>query len=161
MGLHLYRIDDQNHTDCDKLLALAADLGHPSVTLIGLEGDRLDHLLGTLHSAARARVEVRLAVRDGIGHVLSPGSYRLSALPGRRISVIPLFRCEEVELRGVRWPLTGSTLRMGEFISLSNVADEPWVELSFSSGTLVVLQEVPLEELPIWPDGDSLAILRT
>ena len=160
-GIDLYRIDDQNHTDCDKLLELAHSWGHREVTLIGVEGDRLDHLIATLHSCAKTPVHVRLAVRDGLGHVLGPGTYRISTIPGRRISFLPLVEVSALNVTGVRWPLQAVNLSIGNFISISNLAEEPMCDISFESGHLLVLQEIPHDHLPIWPDQDGLAILGT
>jgi thiamine pyrophosphokinase len=160
-GIDLYRIDDQNHTDCDKLLELAHSWGHSEVTLIGVEGDRLDHLMATLHSCARTPLRVRLAVRDGLGHVLGPGTHRIPTIPGRRISFLPLIEVSSLTVTGVRWPLQAADLSIGNFISISNLAEEPICDIQFESGHLLVLQEIPHDRLPIWPDQDGLAILGT
>jgi len=150
LDIDQYRIDDQNHSDCDKLLDLVQSWGHRAITLIGVEGDRLDHMLGTLHSCAKSSLDVRIAIRDGIGHVLAPGRHTVSATPGRRLSLLPLTRCAQVSAKGLRWPLDAADLAMGEFVSLSNLVDETPVTVDFSSGSLLLLQEVPLSELPVW-----------
>lgn len=158
-GIDLYRIDDQNHTDCDKLLDLIHRWGHEAVTLIGIEGDRLDHVLATLHSCAKSPVRVRLAVRDGVGHVLEPGKFRIPTVPGRRISFFPLHEARGVSATGLMWPLNDTILTIGNAISVSNLTEGESCDVEFESGSLLVLQEVPHERLPLWPDQDGLAIL--
>lgn len=150
LDIDQYRIDDQNHSDCDKLLDLVLSWGHRAITLIGVEGDRLDHMLGTLHSCAKTPLDVRIAIRDGIGHVLSAGKHAITATPGRRLSLLPLTRCSGVITSGLRWPLESANLAMGEFVSLSNLVEETTVTVEFSAGSLLMLQEVRLPELPVW-----------
>lgn len=159
-GADVYRVDDQNHTDCDKLFDLLHSWGHEEVTLIGVEGDRLDHLLATLHSCARTPMGVRLAVRDGLGHVLSPGARTLPTLPGRRLSFLPLGEVTGLTASGLQWPLDSATLAFGTLISVSNVSESSACQIEFASGNLLVLQEIPSQYLPIWPGGGGLAILR-
>src|SRR5687767_14285972 len=45
---------NENSTDADKLLALAKGRGFASITLASVEGDQLDHMIATLHSAAKS-----------------------------------------------------------------------------------------------------------
>lgn len=155
----LIRDNDQNRTDCDKLLAHVQTLGHRAVTLIGVEGDRIDHLFATLHSCVTTPLDVRIAIRDGIGHILPPGTYRLPSRPGQRISLLPLLPSEGVTLEHVRWPVNAQRMAVGEFLSISNEATAAEVHLQFTSGALLVTQEVGIPELPVWPDQDGLAIL--
>src|ERR1043165_9573712 len=61
------RVQDAESTDCDKLLRWARDEGHVDLTLAGVEGDLLDHMLSTLSSCVAYRRTIRLALRRGIG----------------------------------------------------------------------------------------------
>lgn len=51
-GCELHKITDQNYTDCDKLLRYVQDRELLPITLAGIEGDRIDHVLGSLYSVA-------------------------------------------------------------------------------------------------------------
>ncbi len=159
MGIDLYRDDDQNHTDCEKLLAHVERKGHASVTLLGTEGDRVDHFFATLHACVASPLDIRLAIRDGLARVLRPGRYQIPAYPGRRVSLLPLLPSHGVVLKGVRWPVRGTTMAMGSYLSISNEAVSPLLDLEFTDGALLVTQECRHQDLPIWPDSDGLAIL--
>ncbi len=154
LGIDMYKLDDQNFTDCDKLLAWAADRGETAITLIGVEGDRVDHFLSTLSSCLKSVLTVQLAIRDGVGHIVRPGFARLKTVPGRRVSFLPLVPSTNVHVRGVRWPLTEQDLALDGTVSISNEASSSVVEISFDSGALLVTQEVPEVELPLWPGSD-------
>jgi thiamine pyrophosphokinase len=138
----LIRDEDQDTTDCDKLLAYARSCGYPSMTLVGAEGDLLDHVIGTIQSVARFPMAVRLALRRGIGlFAAGPSEVLIRTRPGARLSVIPLDRCEGVTLRGTRWELDDAALDPFGLTSLSNISEAAEVRLSLRSGHAFVFVE--------------------
>lgn len=142
---------DQSTTDCDKLLALAAELGFSALTLGAVEGDRMDHALSTWLSAARSSLEVRIALRQGLGWPLRGGRSRSVAVePGRIVSLIPLAPCEGVVLRGVEWPLEGDKLSWDGLVSISNRAVDSSVSVSLEAGLAALIVEVEPRSLPVW-----------
>ena len=123
----LTRDEDQDTSDVDKLLALLSRAEtEEEITLIGVEGDRLDHVLATLYSCARSPVRVhRIVLRSGMAHVAKEGSSEWWAASGR-VSLIPLGRCR-VTMEGVRWPLRNRVLEPTGLVSLSNeISTEGW-----------------------------------
>ena len=149
-GLRIIEDRDPDRTDCDKLLALVAADGHGALTLAGLEGDLLDHVLASLSSAARASLAVRLVLRRGLGWVLRNGNTaRWDDGFGRRVSLIPIRECHGVDLSGVLWPLSGAHLQPGGFLSVSNEGTGP-VEASVRHGAALLFVERAPEEPPVW-----------
>lgn len=140
-GADIYKFDDENSTDCDKLLQWVVIQGHRSIRLIGVEGDRLDHVLGTLGSCARSPLDIRLILRDGEGILLKAGHHRLEAVAGQRVSLLPVGEVEGVDAPGLRWPLTQATLQLDGLVSVSNVVETAPLEISIASGTLLVILE--------------------
>lgn len=142
---------DQETTDCEKLLTRVAHEGHPEVTLIGVEGDLPDHVLATLHAAARFDLDVRIVYRRGMGWILKPDLPRvLPTVPGRRVSLLPIEACRGATLRGVQWELTDMDLSPRGNKSISNRAAEVQIRAGISSGAALLFLEVPPEEMPIW-----------
>ena len=118
-----YRVDDQESTDCDKLLAHVLKDGFQALTLVGVEGDRLDHVLASLASAARSPLQVSLGLRTGWGRVLvGPTSLDLPGCEGATVSLMPLEKVSGVSLTGVQWPFSDRTLSPSGFVSISNRA---------------------------------------
>ena len=110
---------DQDTSDADKLLARLAQEGHLSVTLIGVEGDRLDHVLATLYSVARVpELLCTLVLRSGSAQVYAANSFMGQGARGR-VSLIP-FSPSRVTLTGVRWPLHDAALDPLGLVSISN-----------------------------------------
>lgn len=150
-GLDVLHDPDQDSTDCDKLLRLAQSCGASAVTLACVEGGYLDHLLAVLSSALRSPLDVRLALRTGVAWVLrAPAAVRAAALPGRRVSLMPLVRCTGVRLAGVRWPLEGAELDWTGLVSVSNRAEGTSVEVGLASGGALLFIEYGAEEVPFW-----------
>lgn len=111
---------DQDTSDADKLLLALAREGRAAATLIGVEGDRLDHVLATLYSCARSEVRCRLILRRGYAEVLRAPAELRRNVPGR-LSLLPLGICD-VTLSGVRWPVSKVRLDPLGLVSLSNAA---------------------------------------
>jgi len=143
--------DDQHATDCDKLLALAEELGHRELTLGGVEGDRADHVLATWLSVARSPLKVRLALRWGLGWVLKGANPILVQVePGQTVSLLPLADCIGATLTGVQWPLHDEMLAWHRTVSISNVARESRIEASIDVGLAALIVEFPPHKLPRW-----------
>ncbi|MBX3118336.1 MAG: thiamine diphosphokinase [Fimbriimonadaceae bacterium] len=141
----------QEVTDCDKLLEYVEAQGHSAITLAAVEGDRMDHMLATLHSAARSGLSIRLALRTGIGWVLRAGDeVDLATRVGRQVSLLPLTAVESCSFRGVEWPLEKSPLSPLGPTSISNRAVTEHVHVHLIDGAAAVFLEVPPEELPQW-----------
>jgi thiamine pyrophosphokinase len=150
-GATLHHGPDQNSTDCDKLLALAADLGHSQITLGGVEGDRMDHALATWLSVARAEIDVRLALRQGLGWIVKVGRERtIQTIPGSIVSMLPLSPCEGVVITGVEWPLEGHKIAWDGLVSISNRSVEAEVRASVEHGVAALIVEYPRDAMPLW-----------
>jgi len=149
--VEVLRMVDPETTDGDKLLAFAKSRGCDSITLLGCEGDRLDHVLSNLSSAARCGLAVRLVLRTGTGWIVRPNApVTAPSAIGRVVSLLPLGRAEGVALRGVRWPLEDATLDPLQRISISNEATTDHVSASTRTGALLLFVERPPEDDPWW-----------
>lgn len=125
----------QESTDCDKLLWHAIALGHTEITLASIEGDRLDHMLATLHSAAKHPIDVRVALRTGVGWILcGPIDRTIETSAGQRVSLIPLSECQGVSIEGVAWPLQCAELHPIGLTSISNQSLEARIRVAIQSG---------------------------
>lgn len=132
----LVRDEDQDTSDADKLLAFLERRGFATATLIGVEGDRLDHVLATLFSCARANVVLTLALRGGSARIVGAG--RGETLPARgRVSIIPLVR-SRVTVTGVHWPLDDAILDPLGLVSLSNQMDANRLSISVAEGVVAL-----------------------
>jgi thiamine pyrophosphokinase len=150
LGIEVVHLADQDSTDCDKLLALAASRGIKEITLASVEGDSLDHLIGTVYSAARASINVRFALRTGLGWIVRTGTHEMSTTMGRRVSLLPISPCKGVHLKGVHWPLVNASLAPLSLVSVSNRATGDRVGVTIEEGVGLFIVEYAVEEMPLW-----------
>lgn len=137
---------DKDATDTALALAAAVRLGATRLTLHGNTGvARLDHLLGTLaalgHPSLWPMESVRARFDGSLVHVVHPGrSVALSLERGAVFSLLALHGpCEEVDVRGARWPLHGAVLHGSSTRGISNEALDPEVVVSVGRGVLTVV----------------------
>lgn len=136
------RVEEQDSTDCDKLLRLAVKRGYEKITLASIEGSQPDHVLATLHSALRASLHVTLAYRRGIGRLLKGGEdLRMDVMPGERISLLPLSNCRNVSLTGVRWEVKGQDFDASAASSISNEAVGESLHVVIGEGSALLYRE--------------------
>ena len=152
LAREIYRDEDQTYTDCDKLLRLVASRDLVPLTLVGVEGDRLDHVFSSVHSVARSSIRSRVtfALRGALAWVVGPGVSSRRVLAGRTVSLIPLQRCVIERTEGLRWPLDGRVLDALELTSVSNETTGSEFRVSLESGLALMTVEFLEEEFPIW-----------
>lgn len=147
----IHRDEDENRTDCDKLLDYVAGLGGVAFTLGGIEGDRMDHSLASWISVARSVLEPRIALRHGLGWLVKPGKpVRADCQPQALVSLLPLADSAGVWLEGVQWPVQGGSLAWHGLVSISNRALGSEISAHIESGLAVLIVEYPRDSLPWW-----------
>jgi len=140
---------NQEDTDCAKLLSYCQSQGHFHVTLICAEGDMSDHFLDTVHCSVRTDLSVTIGLERGRAHILKgPFSGRFATNPGARVSFLPLESIHHASMSGVQWEFSDRTLSVRGFTSISNLATESEVNLSFESGAGYLFIE---STEPFWP----------
>lgn len=141
---------DQETTDCDKLLIhVRHRYAQSQFSLIGLEGDRFDHVLSSLQSAARLYPTCRLVLRDGLAWFVRPGPpLRITSQVGQTVSLIPILPCAGVTMEGVQWSPKPELSPLGA-TSISNIAAERTVVAQLQEGLALFVQQTP-SSLPIW-----------
>ena len=148
-GIKVVEDCSQDVTDCAKLLNFVKGEGHSAVTLICAEGDLTDHFLDTVHSSVRADLSVTIGLERGQAHILKgPIEKCFSSAPGIRVSLLPLEIVRNASLSGVRWSFSGETLSIRGFTSISNIATENELKVSFDSGSAYLFLE---SGEPEWP----------
>lgn len=147
--LVLVEAGDQETTDCDKLLDFAFGNGADAMTIVGIEGDRFDHVFAAAHSLSRSRLPVRLVLRTGFGFVVQAGySQQIKTQAGQTVSFLPIVECRGVEMTGVKWEPKSTLSPLGA-TSISNeaVGEEVSIRLAEGVGLLIALQD---SGDPVW-----------
>lgn len=136
---HVIHLADQDTTDLHKTLAYAVDERHAErVTVLALLGGRVDHGLENLALLARWSARVEIDAWDSTTRILPvTRQLELNLEPGQTVSLIPLGRCDGVRTEGLKWPLRGEALDLGERTGISNLVTEHRVRISRDSGELL------------------------
>ncbi len=147
----IYKVDDQSFSDCDKLLRFVENQGHTDLTIIGFEGDRLDHVLAGLGSFMRSPLNLRIVLRCGLATLLRGATdCEIATQVGQVISILPLAPTFLVTTQGLDWEIRNAHFELGSNWSLSNRAQSDSLRLQFESGALLVIQEYEMENYEGW-----------
>jgi thiamine pyrophosphokinase len=141
LTLHVAR---QDNTDLEKALDYLASQHVQEVTILGATGKRIDFTLGNFAALWNysAFMEIRLA---GDGWFAMPvGRKKAIAAPtGTTVSLIPFGSCDGITLRGLEFPLTNASMRVGETGVSNVVRRSPFiVRVRRGAMLLVVLQDL-------------------
>jgi thiamine pyrophosphokinase len=143
---------DKDVTDTGLALSVAAAVeGATDLLLLGGDGDRLDHTLGSLTALGDPSLAALTSVRALLGatriHVLHSGHSALlvDELPGTTFSLLPLHgTCTGVNITHARWPLTDATLAPGSTVGISNeTSTQPGVATLIGIDVGVVTVVIP------------------
>lgn len=117
---------DQEDYDGAKALAWIAEQGHNCVSVIGVAGGMIDHVLNNFSLLARhaGNLLISLHNADCTGYFVRSGLHaelHITAHPGDRISLVPMPRAR-LHTEGLQWNLSGEDVVLGGRSGTSNSA---------------------------------------
>jgi thiamine pyrophosphokinase len=142
-GIERIPVPDQETTDLEKALLEAIRRGFGRVVVLGAAGRRWDHFFGHLSLFARFADRLQLESEDAHGRlrVLPPGPwFALDLPPGAKLSLLPLPRASGIETDGLRWPLAGATLALGEREGIGNAVERAPARVRYAAGCLALYE---------------------
>jgi len=152
---------DKDKTDTELALDLALERGKVMLTVVSGGGDRLDHILGFLHSVAPlASEEVHIELWIGTAHVdiVPAGSWREIVVGEQMLaSLIPLGGpARGVTTERLKWELRGDTLEAHSSRGVSNVPLDHTFNVTLDEGVLAVIQPYFLNATALIPPTGGL-----
>ncbi|XOD67624.1 MAG: thiamine diphosphokinase [Flavobacteriales bacterium Tduv] len=141
-GITLIDTPDQNFTDFEKALRIIYQDGVFNVDVWGASGREQDHFLGNLSTALKYGKELSLIFHDNHHtYFFAERKNSLYGVKGKMISLFPFPYAEGVITRGLKYPLYGESLEISRRIGTRNTAVYDIVEITFTSGSLVIFVE--------------------
>lgn len=138
-GVEYRERQDQDYSDCDKVLAEIELLGDIDLVMAGLEGDRFDHVLSSLSSVVRSGLNPRILFQQGYGQVVrAESSVTIEGWKGFGFSMIGLGDAV-VSTRGAKWEVDSAMVSFGKGFSLSNVVESEVMEVAVHDGVALVI----------------------
>lgn len=132
---------DQDKNDLEKALRHLREIKCSQVDLISYEGNRLDHILTTLHVAVHYSqyMRIRLISPNSIGYIVTDhDDFVLDGKEGYTCSILPVGSAEHVTLKGFQWNLDHVNMNGGLPVSISNVIEDAHATVSCENGALLV-----------------------
>lgn len=133
----------KDDTDMVACLQRGREAGYSEFRIAGCLGGRLDHTLANLQCLYDCALRGETAwMADPCNRVtvLRPGTYTLSPLPGRKLSLFAWTeRVRGIDLNGTEWELHGAELTNRRPLGCSNEVRTAAPVLSFTEGALVLV----------------------
>jgi thiamine pyrophosphokinase len=130
-------------TDLELALDAAIALHPARIVVIGTDGGRLDHLLGSVSLLGRERyagAEIEAYLGPAQIHLVR-SSLTLAGMPGELVSLLPLHGAAEgVTTTGLLHPLRGETLAAGTTRGISNLFETETATVALERGTIAVIR---------------------
>lgn len=129
----------QDNTDLEKALDLLVARRKRDVIILGATGRRIDFTLGNLSVLWKYSGRLNVVCQgDGWKAVPLRELNKCRTKVGTTVSLIPFGDCSGITLRGLKYPLTNATMKVGE-IGVSNVAVKPVVTVRVRSGKMMMI----------------------
>ena len=119
-------LPEQDTTDFEKCLY---SVDAPYFLAVGFLGRRFDHSLAATHILWRRRTQRVILVSEEEIVFLLPRHWRIEVPTASRVSLFPLRPIYVERSQGLRWPLDGLQLEIGQQIGTSNESAAPTVEI--------------------------------
>jgi len=130
---------DQNFTDFDKALTILKERGFMNIDIYGGSGKEHDHFLGNISTALAWKTALNIFFYDDFGkYFFIETLFKTSNVFGKNISLIPFPTAKGITTKGLLYPLNDGTLTFGKQIGTRNKAQENDIEISFTSGELLI-----------------------
>jgi thiamine pyrophosphokinase len=134
---------NKDETDFELALQHAVDAGVGHITVVGIDGGRLDHQLGNIMALANPRFGgvVVKAVTDSETITVVHSSVLLEGHVGGLVSLIPVGGdVLGIETEGLSYPLRGETLSATSSRGISNTFSAPVATVRIASGVLLAIE---------------------
>lgn len=133
---------EKDLTDTEIAMEEAIARGAGSIELIGVTGDRLDHVLANIQLLRRALgLGVEAQIISGTQKMfLLDSSHSIHGSRGRTISFLPLTeKVEGITLEGFRYGLKDAAMEIGKPYGISNVVECDDAHISLRKGILLAV----------------------
>ena len=141
----IIQLKRQNDTDVEKCLKYAIKSGFDKVILMGVTGNRLDHIFCNLGIVFKFYSQINISLVAESSFLLPyKGNVKLKTNPGEIISLYGFDSKTKITSSGLKYPLRNVSLPFGEKESTSNVVTGKTIELKINGGIIFVIRNVNL-----------------
>ncbi len=134
-------VPEKDMTDTQEAIQIAVERGAKRITVLGALGGRIDHTLGNiqlLKFGLDRGAAVELTDNDNYVTLIN-SPVRIPRQEGYCLSLIPLTKCEHVNLCGVYYPLTDAVMDLGNSLGISNEFVDEFAEIDPGNGLMLLM----------------------
>ena len=133
---------EKDYTDTHMALKLAIELESKEITILGAIGSRIDHTLANIHILKETlEKEIKCNILNENNNITLINKTTIIENKYPYISLIPLTTTAEgVTLKGFKYSLNNTTMKIGESIGVSNEQIEEKATIELKNGILIVIQ---------------------
>ncbi len=133
------RVARQDNTDLEKALEYLAASHARSVTILGATGKRVDFTIGNFSVLWKYSSLPDVRIAGDSWYAVAVGKRRVVRAPrGTTVSLLPFGPCVGVTLRGLQYPLSNASMRVGD-TGLSNVVVRSPFTVRVRRGAMLLL----------------------
>lgn len=134
---------EKDYTDTQLAVNYALEEGADEIILLGSVGDRLDHTLANVFLLVKlAAINIKSSVINEKNAVyITKDSIKLAGNKGDIVSLIPVGGdVKGIYTEGLQYKLSGSEIKMGDPLGISNVFIDQQISIKIESGFLLVIK---------------------
>jgi thiamine pyrophosphokinase len=136
--VEVIQVKRQDNTDLEKALDYLQSRRIRKAFIIGATGRRIDFTFGNLSVIWNYTPGMNIAfVGDGWMAMPVESGKKIKAKPGTTVSLIPFGRCSGITLKGLHYPLSNATMKVGE-IGVSNVVKRSPFSITVRRGNMLM-----------------------
>lgn len=139
--LEIIHAPDQSKTDLEKAMDFLITKEFPAVNILWATGKRTDHTFNNIISLTKFASKITWKLIDDFGLIYpAPLKYKKFFNQGAIISLFGIPEALEIESKNLKYPLNKMNLRLPDSGSSNEAIEDGIVELSYSSGCLVIME---------------------
>ncbi len=137
-GVEIREAPDQDHTDFQKALELAVELGATEISVYGAIGAELDHSLGNLLCLSEVARDIEIVLKSKEYEIYRVcDKLSLDLKPQTIVSVIALTKVRGLSYEGLKWKVKDRELRQN-WLGLRNKSTGA-ITISLDAGQVLVI----------------------
>ncbi|MDP3831498.1 MAG: thiamine diphosphokinase, partial [Ignavibacteriaceae bacterium] len=136
-------ISRQSDTDVEKSIKYLIKKNFTHIILLGVDGDRIDHLLGNISLGLKYldKIIINIITGDSVLSFLE-SSENISTKKGEIVSVFGFSERGILTSDGLKYSLEVLNLTFGNQDSISNIATKSEIKLKIDSGKFILVRSI-------------------
>ena len=136
----LFHLDkNQNNTDFEKALNYLLKKDIKELYILGGSGGEMDHFLSNMSIAKKYKNKLNLIFIDEYSKYFFTKKIQIvKNVKNKMFSILPFPFATNIYYKGLKYPLNGENLTLGESTGVRNYANEDTVSITYNSGDILL-----------------------